>query len=114
MKVGTTNSPGYELTINTGILVWNEAFYSVFGYNKTEPLNSVEWWATHIHPEDAFQVNETLTRLLDPTLKNWDMTYRFRKADDSYIQVQDHVAVSRGSGGRAEKLTGTMTISNVV
>lgn len=102
--------PSYTLTVETGILEWNGAFYKTFGYSTGEQANSVEWWTTHVHPDDAMAVSDTLNRLFDPTVKQWSITYRFRKADGSYLGVRDDVTITRGLGGRAERLHGIMTI----
>jgi PAS domain S-box-containing protein len=108
----SADNPIYELSVEAGTLTWNQAFYKVFGYNKSEQANTSEWWATHIHPEDAMQVNERMDKLLDPSSTGWEVSYRFKKADGTYVPVTDHVLIRRNADGEAQSLLGTMQVQD--
>ena len=101
--------PTYQIDLDTGALTWNEAFYAQFGYATTEPVNSMEWWTSHVHPEDAMLLNNALDQLVLTTRTSWVVAYRFRKADGSYVVVTDHAAVKRDYAGNAVHLTGVLT-----
>jgi PAS domain S-box-containing protein len=100
----------YDLSIEGGGLSWNDAFYRIFGYDHSEQANTAEWWATHIHPDDAMVVNDQMDKLRDPSFSGWETSYRFKKADGGYAAVTDHVLIRRDKEGQAESLLGTMNV----
>ncbi|HSX29782.1 MAG TPA: PAS domain-containing protein [Candidatus Saccharimonadales bacterium] len=99
----------YDLDFVTSSLTWGEGLYTEFGYDKSAPTNSVDWWTDHIHPNDAMILNYAMDKLLDPYAQNWLVEYRFRKADNSYVVVEDQATIHRDSVGKAIRLTGTLT-----
>jgi PAS domain-containing protein len=98
----------YDLDLQTGVLTWSESLYQVFGYSHDEPVNTVEWWTHHIHPNDAMGVNEIMDMVMYPWVKEWMVYYRFEKSDHTYVMVHDRVHVVRDPDGRALRLTGTI------
>lgn len=98
----------YDLNLESGDLSWNEALYTVLGYDRSEPANTLEWWAHHVHPDDAMTLEEMMDRLMFPWVKEWTVDYRFEKSDHSYVQVHDRATVVRDDNGKAIRLTGTI------
>lgn len=109
----SSNNPMYDLSIEGGGLTWNDAFYQVFGYDHSEPSNTSEWWASHIHPDDAMAVNEHMDKLRDPSFTGWEASYRFKKADGNYVLITDHVLIRRDKDGQAASLLGTMNVQAI-
>jgi PAS domain-containing protein len=99
----------YELDLLTGDLQWSEALYSVMQYSHAEPFNRLEWWAQHVHPDDAMTLNQALDGLIDPSIANWTVSYRFRRGDGAYVPVRDTATIVRDEQGAAVKITGTLT-----
>ena len=99
----------YDLDFLIPSLRWSPEIYTFYGYGQNEPANNIEWWAAHIHPEDAMLLNQTMDKLDDPHVKEWTVEYRFRKADNSYVLVVDHTNVLRDEQGRAVRLIGTLS-----
>jgi PAS domain-containing protein len=99
----------YSLDFITGELHWGDALYTTYGYDHAQSTNSVEWWTDHIHPEDAMILNQAMDKLLDPSISEWAVTYRFRRADNSYLPMQDHAAVVRDEQGVSIRLVGSLT-----
>ena len=104
------HNAAYILDINNSNMAWNEAFYNTFGYTTDEHANTLEWWTTHIHPDDAMLVNTAMNRLIEPKIMEWDVAYRFRRGNQSFVRINDHVRVNRDDDGRALNITGTMTL----
>lgn len=98
----------YDFDLASGKLNWSDALYTVFGYDKAEPVHTLEWWAHHIHPDDAMALNEVMDMLMYPWVKEWTVDYRFEKADNTYVKVHDRASVERDANGKAVRLTGTL------
>jgi len=98
----------YELDFVTSGLKWSDELYTVYGYDRTVPANTVEWWTGHIHPDDAMILNQAMDKLEDPEAAEWMVEYRFRKADNNYVLVEDRAKVVRDAVGKPVRLTGIL------
>lgn len=98
----------YDLEVPTGAVTWSSGLFTTYGYSKTDAVKTIEWWSDHIHPEDALKLNEAIDQLTDPTATDWTVEYRFRKADNSYVLMQDHAFVLRNDSGEPLHLIGFM------
>ena len=96
----------YDVDLETGRVWWSDELYALFGYERSEPAQNIEWWAAHIHADDAMVVNEAIGGLVHPWTKEWTIEYRFKRADNSYVLVRDHATVGRGPAGNPIHLTG--------
>lgn len=103
------DSVWYDLDLSTGLLHWSEALYDTYGYDRSVPANTIEWWADHIHPDDAMVLNQAMDGLTDPSKLHWVVEYRFQKADNSYVWVTDTATVTRDSMGNPLRLSGSLT-----
>lgn len=102
-----TNDVIYDLDLRSASVVWNEALYTQYGYKRSEPANTLEWWTRHIHPEDAIRIENELTHWLGSGEDTWHSEYRFQKADGSYAAVRDRAFVLRGPAGEPLRIIGS-------
>ncbi len=102
-----TNDVVYDLNFLTSNVVWNEALFTQFGYNQNERAGNLEWWARHIHPDDAMDVEQAITTLLESSESNWNHEYRFRKSDGSYADVHDRGYILRAANGSPQRIIGS-------
>lgn len=98
----------YDLDIPSGVVIWNQALYDQFGYDPQEATGTLEWWVTHIHPDDALFVEQSLSNWLNGTANNWRSEYRFRKANGKYSHVLDRGFVIRDAAGAPLRIIGTL------
>ncbi|MDE3113219.1 MAG: EAL domain-containing protein [Chloroflexota bacterium] len=90
----------YEWDITTGALTLSDAVATQLGYEPGRVERS--WWEERLHPDDAGPVRDALTRLLAGKEREWEVDYRFRKADGTYTTVHDRAYVV--AGGRRHRL----------
>lgn len=102
-----TNDVLYDLDLTTGVVTWNEALYTQYGYAKTKATNTLEWWAGHIHPDDALQLEDKMSAWLEGKTDTWHAEYRFKKADGNYIYVSDRGVVHRDPDGTPLRIIGS-------
>lgn len=103
-----TSDVVYDLALDGGTLQWNEALCTVYGYKESDRVSTIEWWTAHIHPEDALNVNKAFDQLTNPKIHNWQVDYRFQKADGSYLFVRDRAFVQRDKDGKPTRVIGSM------
>lgn len=102
-----TNDVLYELDLDTGEVSWNEALYEAYGYKPDEPVNTIEWWSSHIHPDDALRIENELSDWLESNENTWQSEYRFLRADGNYNDIRDRGFVLRNADGTPERIIGS-------
>lgn len=103
-----TNDIIYDIDLYKNAVIWNEALFLNYGYSRSEDTNKLEWWASHIHSEDALRVENELSALLKSDLNTWQSQYRFRKATGEYAIVHDRAFVQRAKDGQPQRIIGSL------
>jgi two-component system CheB/CheR fusion protein len=103
-----TNDVIYDLDLVEGAVEWNDVLYAKYGYDQTEPANTLEWWAGHVHPDDAERIENEIGELLLNNHDTWQSQYRFLKADGEYAVVRDRAYVQRDHAGMPMRIIGSM------
>lgn len=103
-----TNDVIYEFCIESGRVVWNDALFFHYGYSREEDVNRIEWWADHIHPDDALKTQEAISNWFESDSESWKLEYRFMKADGTYVDVIDRSVVKRNDKGEPMTMVGSL------
>jgi PAS domain S-box-containing protein len=103
-----TNDVVWDLDFATEQTWWNEGVSLQFGYARSEVDAGPAWWRERIHPEDRDDLLARIERQLDAGCLSWTEHYRFRKADGSYIHIDDRAYIIRDSAGRPTRAIGAM------
>ena len=91
-----------EVTVDGVVPVWISNNVSrLLGYEAAECIDSIDWWQSHLHPEDR-DIALTLSRGYLPSGRHV-REYRFRHADGTYRWISDDMnLVVDAAGGPAE------------
>lgn len=104
-----TNDVTYDWDITTDNIDWGNAFYRLLEFEKKDGNFSIKDWALRVHPEDIGEVEKNLLSVLeDPSKNKWVVNYRFRKADDTYITVEEKGYIVRSPAGKAIRMIGVL------
>lgn len=105
-----TNDVIWDYNVIKDKLYWGERFQIVFGHSINKKPPGLQDWRRHLHPEDKAKVTESFDHaLVDTDAENWQMEYRFAKADGSYASVIDRGIIMRDDKGKALRMVGAMT-----
>jgi len=99
----------WDWDIITNSLVWNDSVETVFGHKQNEIYPEIQWLHDHIHPDDRERVVAGIRAVLDTGGTSWSDHYRYRRADDSYVNVMYRVYFARDNAGVALRMIGAMT-----
>jgi PAS domain S-box-containing protein len=102
-----TNDVVWDLDFATEQTWWNEGI-SQFGYARDQVDPGPEWWRERIHPEDRDDLLARVYGELDAGCLSWTEQYRFRKADGSYVHIEDRAYIIRDSAGQPTRAIGAM------
>ncbi len=100
-----TNDVLYDWHVPSGVVTWSATAETILVVPTIDP--SIDWWWTHIHPEDLERVRESMRRALDGGDASWSSGYRFRRGDGSYADMLDRGFVVR-EGGKPVRMVGSM------
>ncbi len=103
-----TNDVLYDFDLRQGKILWNDALYTQYGYSKKEKADQLEWWASHIHPDDALRLEDELSKWFTGGQDTWQAEYRFLRADGSYSDVRDRGVLQRAPDGEPIRIIGSL------
>jgi PAS domain S-box-containing protein len=103
-----TNDVVWDLDFATEQTWWNEGISHQFGYPPSEVDPGPAWWRDRLHPEDRDTLLARINRQLDSGCLSWTEEYRFRKADGSYIHIEDRAYIIRDGAGQPTRAIGAM------
>ncbi len=103
-----TNDVVYELRLDTGTVAWSDALFTQYGYKRTKTVATLEWWTSHVHPDDAFLIENKVTDLFAGKTNSWQCDYRFRRADGGYNYVHDRGLLLRDADGKPAGMIGSL------
>jgi PAS domain S-box-containing protein len=98
----------YDLDLQNASVDWNEALYTQYGYKRTDPTDTLEWWTSHVHPDDALLLENRINELFESTDGTWQLDYRFLRADGGYNFVRDRGLLLRDGQGEPTRIIGSL------
>jgi two-component system CheB/CheR fusion protein len=105
--IKVTNDVMYDFDVVRGVVKWNDAFYEKYGYPKKDYESGLEWWASHIHPDDALKLEREYSEWFDSNQDIWEAEYRYLKADGNYIYIRDRGLLQRAADGSPLSIIGS-------
>jgi len=84
-------------------------YFDILGYENQEIKFDNDFWEKSIHPDDRKTIIESYESYLAGHSKEFNMEYRIRKKDGSYIWISDQSSlISRDKNGQLLRVTGVM------
>ena len=77
----------------------------IMGFSAWEMLEDKDFWSVRLHPEDAKQVFEEMSPLIEQG--GGTLEYRFRHRDGHYIWIQDTFRVIKDAKGEPAEIVGS-------
>jgi signal transduction histidine kinase/CheY-like chemotaxis protein/HAMP domain-containing protein len=107
LAAAAVDGPIYDWDIASDSLLWTDGLTRVFGYNVADVPPKLDWWSSHVHPDDLARVEELLTHSIESG-GAFVAEYRFRASSQKYIEVWDRGRIVRDESGKAVRLVGFM------
>lgn len=80
---------------------------NVYGLKDNSPIASVQGFMERLHPDDRSKLKAIIARIFhSETENNFDVEYRFRKADGTYAEVYDRGIILRNDQGKPIRMIG--------
>jgi PAS domain S-box-containing protein len=103
-----TNDVIWDWDAEHGTIIWNDALQTMFGYAADQIDNRLQWWDSHLHPDDRERVVSGINGIIEKGGSSWTDEYRFERADGSFTEVLDRGYVARSADGKPVRMIGAM------
>ncbi|MEA2345532.1 MAG: hypothetical protein QOF63_3701 [Thermoanaerobaculia bacterium] len=103
-----TNDVIWDWDAEHGTIIWNDALQTMFGYAPDQIDNRLQWWDSHLHPDDRERVVSGINGIIEKGGSSWTDEYRFERADGSFTEVLDRGYVARSEDGTPVRMIGAM------
>jgi len=103
-----TNDVIWDWDAEHGTIVWNDALQTMFGYAPDQIDNRLQWWDSHLHPDDRERVVSGINGIIEKGGSSWSDEYRFERADGSFTEVFDRGYIARSEDGTPIRMIGAM------
>jgi PAS domain S-box-containing protein len=103
-----TNDVIWDWDAEHGTIIWNDALQTMFGYAPEQIDNRLQWWDSHLHPDDRERVVSGINGIIETGGSSWTDEYRFERADGSFTEVLDRGYVARLEDGTPVRMIGAM------
>lgn len=104
---------------NDGVFDWNTVsnevyfdarYYTMAGYEPNEFPGRLDEWSCRVHPDDMPKTSKAIQDYLVGNLKEYDVEFRFRKKDNSWMWIRARIKVfGVNENGEALRAIGTHT-----
>jgi PAS domain S-box-containing protein len=99
----------WDWDVGTGAVHYDGMWAVVHGYRQDEVVFDYAWWESNIHPDDKPRVLAALALHLSSDDALYDVEYRARRKDGSWVWLNSRGRVqSRDGSGRAVRMMGTL------
>lgn len=102
----------YDWDIKNNRVFYSETWKKIIGYEGTELPDTYEVLEKLIYPEDRKTVLNVRNKYLNREIDKYNIEYRFRKKDGSYIWIQDSGLAMWDNEGKPIRIIGTYTDIN--
>lgn len=104
-----SNNALYDWDVVNDNYAWGEGFYRMLGYKRTGKPFRMADWADLEHPADMAKYHESWADFLsDPKKFKWNNETRIRKADGTYIPVEENGHMIRDEAGKPVRMIGIL------
>ncbi|MBA6297827.1 sensor domain-containing diguanylate cyclase [Colwellia sp. MB02u-9] len=97
----------WDWNSNTKVVTRSPSWYHMLGYEFAAFRKDVFTWENIIHPEDYPRVMHEFERYISGDINAYDIEYRCKKSDDSYLWIADRGAIiARNTDGSVDRMIG--------
>ncbi|MFT7351299.1 MAG: PAS domain S-box-containing protein [Flavobacterium sp.] len=109
MVARATSDTIWDWNIENNNFVWNKGLQGVFGHQKHDIIEDLDWWFDKIHPQDSLKISVKIyAAIAEPNLDKWYDEYRFRCGDGSFKYVINRGFFIRDKEKKAIRMIGAI------
>lgn len=82
------NDGVWDWNIKTGIVRFDERYYTMAGYEKDDFAFTLEEWQKRVHPDDFHITNKAMQQYIEGQANSYDVEFRFLRKDETYMWIR--------------------------
>ncbi len=102
-----TNDAVRDWDVKTGTLSWPQGLDTLLGYKPGAATADLGFWQRRIHPDDRARTAQSIREALAGA-RLWSGEYRFRHANDRYVNLLERAVIERDEDGKAIRFVGSL------
>ena len=103
-----TSDTIWDWDLKSGKFIFNKGIQGIFGYNKEEIGDTIDWWFSKIHHEDSIKISVNIHSYVDQNIEKWQDYYRFECADGSFKYIYDRGFLVMDENKNVVRIIGAM------
>lgn len=104
-----SNNAIYDWNVVDDVYIWGDGFYRMLGYDRSSKPFTMADWIDLEHPAERKKYHDVWAEFLgDPKKSIWNNETRLRKADGSYIYVEEVGHLLRNADGQPVRMIGVL------
>ena len=110
MAVNSAQQGIYDLNIQNGVVVVNDVYAQMLGYDPETFQETVEGWKSKLHPDDYEFASNYFNDYISGKLEEYELEFRLATATGDYIWVLSLGSIlARDENGKPLRMLGTHT-----
>ena len=109
LAVRGSNDGVWDWDIDSDQVYFSSRWKEILGLAPDAPLGGMSDWFERIHPHDARDVEDALSRHLRGETGHFDCEYRVRHQDGDWIWVSSRGVAVAGAEGKPRRIAGSLT-----
>ncbi len=109
LAVKGTNDGLWDWDLKTDIVFYSDRWKEMLGLSSKEISNSPNQWLNLVHNDDLDRVKAYLEAHLNGRIPKFEIEYRIRRMDDTYLWVLTRGVAEFNSEGKAIRIAGSQT-----
>ena len=98
----------WDWNIKTGVVRFDERYYTMAGYEKNGFAYTLEEWQKRVHPDDLHITNKAMQQYLDGKANSYDVEFRFLRKDQTYMWIRSRgKVIERDEENNPKRFIGT-------
>ncbi|MEP6820800.1 MAG: PAS domain-containing protein [Chthoniobacterales bacterium] len=102
-----TNDAVRDWDVKAGTLSWPQGLDTLLGYKPGAATADLGFWQRRIHPDDRARTAQSIREALAGA-RLWSGEYRFRHANDRYVNLLERAVIERDEDGKAIRFVGSL------
>ncbi|MBP9663385.1 MAG: PAS domain-containing protein [Pyrinomonadaceae bacterium] len=96
----------WDLDILAGRTYWSEQMWSLYGEDQSSAAPDIQFWRSHLHPEDAERAVETFEHSLASGAERHHDVFRIVRSEDEIRWIESIATIVRDKNGQAIRTFG--------
>lgn len=103
-----TSDTIWDWDIESKKFIFNKGIQGIFGYDRKDVGETIDWWFEKIHHEDSIKMSVNIHKYVEQKIEKWQDYYRFQCANGTYKYIYDRGFLVMDENKKVTRIIGAM------